>query len=424
MDLESWQPPLNTLRGSPTRLGGVKIYYDFDWRDVFPSRRLAFKGGQSLTRLVNKDCPEGLAPALLLTTSDSIEWDAFETGSEYVVVVNIRRYLAEAKPDAAESFYAHSFGSGITGLKHLHDVASNPNVIKAVVDRELATWAADNEERVEKLRQIAGIVGAAGPEADPAATIRAVRSLSSLDPEVVEAIEGLFGRDIDRDVVLRFLRALTADPMGRSVASEVLGQRIGERLADVRSVATAYAELLASPTSGEEDLQKFIELNPWLLGLEYVGVRARRLLPRGEMDFILERYDGYQDLLELKNPQDPIISAPDLVDGVPPSASAFALSPDLAQALAQVHVYRDVLSTDAGIVDRQYGLRDTRDPRVFIVIGQSASLPPHRARVMRDLNLTLHRVEILPYDVLGVRADTVLNNIEHHLAAPDQLGPE
>ena len=121
-------------------------------------------------------------------------------------------------------------------------------------------------------------------------------------------------------------------------------------------------------------------------------VRARRALPRGELDFILERYDGFHDLLELKSPQDPIIIAPDDIDSVPPSASAFALSPDLSQALAQIHVYRDILSTGDQIVDRLYGLRNTRDPRVIIVIGQRASLTEHRERVLRSLNLSLHRL--------------------------------
>jgi len=415
VDLQSWDPPLKTLRGSPTRLNGVRIYYDFGWRDVFSSRRRQFPGGQSLTRLVKDDCREGLTPALLLTGRDDVDEDAFETDSEYVVVVNVRQYL-KAKPDTAASYYAQSLGSGITGLKHLHDVASNPNVIDAVVDRELIAWAADNEERIEKLRHIAGTVSATGAEADPAAAIRALRGLSRLNAEIVDALEGLFAGDVDREFAVEFLRAVTAQRTGRYVASEVLGQRIGDRMADVRDVATAYSELIADTASTETDLQRFIELNPWLLGLEYVGVRPRRALPRGQMDFILERYDGFHDLLELKSPQDQIILAPDAIDDVPPPAHDFALSPDLAQALAQVQVYRDVLSTDEATVAKRYGLRNTRDPKVYIVIGQSGSLPVHRAVVLRDLNLTLHRMEILPYDVLAQRTETMLDNVELHLS--------
>lgn len=417
MDLDSWDPPLKTRRGSPKRLNGVKIYYDFDWREIFPSRRRAFRGGQSLTRLVKDDCPDGLTPVLLLTIRDGVEEEAFETDTEYVVVVAVKRYLSEAKPDVAASYYARSFGSGITGLKHLHDVASNPNVIAAVVDRELADWARGHKDRISELQRIAGVDEESRAVADLPSVIATLGDMAELDAEIIEALEGLFAGDVDRDVAVQFLRAVTAQRTGRYVASEVLGQRIDDRLDDVRDVAAAYSDLLGDPDSTETDLQAFIEQNPWLLGLEYVGVRPRKALPRGAMDFILERYDGFHDLLELKSPQDPIVLAPDAVDDVPPAAHEFALSPDLAQGLAQVHVYRDVLSADEAVVSKLYGLRNTRDPRVFIVIGQSASLPSHRGRVLRDLNLTLHRMEVVPYDVLAQRAETMLNNVERHLSA-------
>jgi hypothetical protein len=235
---------------------------------------------------------------------------------------------------------------------------------------------------------------------------------------------GLLEKDVEREARLRLLQALTDDPTGRYAASEVLAQRLTDRLADARTITAAYSALLDDPESGETDLQQFIEKSPWLLGLEYVHVRPRRALPRGQLDFILERYDGFHDLLELKSPQDPIIAAPEEIDGVPPPASSFALSDDLAQALAQIHFYRDVLSTDAETVSRRYGLRNTRDPRVIIVIGQMRALPPHRERVLRELNHSLHRVEIAPYDLLAERAETVLNNVERHLDATTADGED
>lgn len=70
-------------------------------------------------------------------------------------------------------------------------------------------------------------------------------------------------------------------------------------------MADEYSALVQKPDSGETALQEFIEKNPWLLGLDYVKARPRKPLPRGAMDFILERYDGLQDFLELKSPQDP-----------------------------------------------------------------------------------------------------------------------
>jgi len=453
-----WDVPLQHRRGSPKRLGGLDIYHDFDWPDLFPDGRAQFKNGQCLARLVRDDCPEGKIPALLLTTRD-VEEGPIETDSHFVVVLNLPRYRATATPDAAASYYAHRLESGITGIARLHELAAQPDVINAVVERQLdaehiaawasehpdrmeelrgiagvdsgredpdepeidadriAAWASDHADRIEQLRGIAGVGDSSRETVELPTAVAALQALDSLDPEITAAIEGLLRRDIDKDARLRLLRVLTEDPTGRYVTTEVLGERISERLADARNVTQEYSALLADSDSTETDLQRFIEENPWLLGLDYVRVRPRWPIPRGQADFILERHDGVSDLLELKSPQDPIITAPEAVDGVPPPANAFALSPDLAQALAQVHVYRDNVSTDPGTVHRLYGLPSARDPRVIIVIGQVASLPDHRARVLREVNLSLHRVEIVPYDVIADRAQTILDNVERHLTA-------
>jgi hypothetical protein len=338
-----------------------------------------------------------------------------------VVVVNAPNYLAQASADAAKSYYATRIGRGITGAAQLHELASRPEVVRAVVERQLslediAEWASENEERIEQLRGIAGVGEVARPTADITEVLAAVETLDHLDAEIVRAIAGLLGKGMDREARLRFLQALTADRTGRLVTSEVLGERVVDRLADARAVTAEYSALLAAG-AGESALQNFIEKNPWLLGLDYIQVRPRRPLPRGQLDFILERYDGFHDLLELKDPQDPIVAAPDVVDGMPPSASNFTLSPDLARALAQIHVYRDILSTDEQTMSTRYGLRNTRDPRVIIVIGQMSLLQPHRKRVLRELNRSLHGVEVAPYDLLADRATAVLDNVERHLSA-------
>jgi hypothetical protein len=76
-----------------------------------------------------------------------------------------------------------------------------------------------------------------------------------------------------------------------------------------------------------------------------------------------------------------------------------------------------MLSKDAETMRVRYGLQHTPDLRVIIVIGRADALPPHRARVLREMNLSLHRVEIVSYDILGKRASTVLQNVENYLTA-------
>ena len=99
------------------------------------------------------------------------------------------------------------------------------------------------------------------------------------------------------------MRAITDDSAGRNVAGEVLGERVAERLADAREAASAYARLINDENSKETDLQRFLEDNPWLLGLDYSRVLPRQAILRGTLDFLLARFDGFYDLLELEEPE-------------------------------------------------------------------------------------------------------------------------
>jgi len=40
-----WDRPLKHRRGSPKRLDGIDIYFDFDWFEMFPDGRDQFKNG-------------------------------------------------------------------------------------------------------------------------------------------------------------------------------------------------------------------------------------------------------------------------------------------------------------------------------------------------------------------------------------------
>ena len=145
-----------------------------------------------------------------------------------------------------------------------------------------------------------------------------------------------------------------------------------------------------------------------LLGLEYAEVMPRQRILRGEIDFLVRRHDGYHDLLELKGPHDPII----LCDGDEAHPSSYSLAPNLARALAQVNLYREWLTTTSSDTLRLYGIRRTRDPRVTIIIGRASALPNETAKeILIQLNVTLHRMEVVPYDVLADRAHVQLDHL-------------
>jgi hypothetical protein len=416
-----WPLPLHHRKGAPSRLEGIDVFYDFEWHEFFRDGRVQFRNGKALAGQAYEACPDGKAAALLLTCREDAEEGSFESASLFVLVINFPRYLRLASADAAVSYLASSFAPGIANIGQFNELAGRtPVEIRGFFERQLTTqrieeWAAGNAERIEILQRIVG--SERGPQkTSPADAVEALRALGSLDSQFISVLAEMLGQELDRDARLELLQSLTDNPDGRRDTSEVMGRRASERLGDARQAIIEYAVLLDNPASNETDFQQFIEQNLWLLGLDYVQMRARHDVPRGTLDFILERFDGFHDLLELKDPQDPIIEAPE-ANARPPSASRYKLSPALANALAQVHVYRGILTTHARLVDEQFGLPQSRDPDVVIVIGKAGALPDHRAGVLRELNKSLHRVEVVPYDVLGARASAILDSVEGYWVA-------
>ncbi len=424
LDLD-WDVPLNHRKGGETRLCGIDVYHEFEWLDVFPDERTQFKNGQCLAKFVQEKSPEGKTPALLLTLRDGVTQGFRQTSKFLVFVVNLQEYRA-TNGDAARSYLAGHLGVDITEIDQLHELAgsADPGVLRAFIESHIdfghiTAWASDNDERLEQLRELVG--AGEGTSASLPATIAALEALGGLSADDVSFIAEFFGSVSTHEQRVELLRAVTADPSGRYITGEVLAERTPQRIEDARNAMDAYQTLLDDDATNETVMQNFIERNLWLLGLDYAVMRPRKSGPSGSTDFLLQRYDGFHDLMELKSPNDELIKAPNVGDDDPvPSPHEYALSTTLAQALAQAIVYRDRLTRYADAAKELYGLPQTRDPRLIIVIGKADSLPEHRQRVLFELNKSLHRVEVVPYDVLAKRAKAVLDNVELYLLAADE----
>lgn len=407
-----WDRPLVHRRGAGSRLVGLDVYYDFDWRTMFMHDRAVFPRGKSLAQLVVRDCPDGKTPALLLTERIDVQPSRKETEDRYIVIVPIRDYLRNAGADAASTYYARLSGTPLTQLTSLADVTFSVAELEGFLDEHLtaealARWVARSQERMGALRDLVGTTSTVSM-----GVADAIRGLGIEDVVVFEEFARYLERLGDSSEIRGLLARITRSEFGRTVTANVLADRLPERIADTRRQLVEYQELITSPGATETDVQRFLERNPWIVGLPYVRARARVKIPRGELDFVLDRFDGFFDVVELKGPQDPIIIERSDDDAViPPSASAYSLCPALAKALAQAHHYRALLDQSRNLHD-QYGLADTRQPRILIVLGCSTSLTATSREVLRQLNLSLHRVEVIPYDLLGTRTAGLLDNLE------------
>lgn len=394
--LDEWHPRLRMRTGSPTRLMGLRLFYDFNWRAVFRHNRATFRHGQDLAKTVMNGCPAGRIPCLLLTTKDDMEDGPLYTNDDnYVFVMRIHRYLAEARAGAAANYLLTKFGvSNMVTARQIRKAASDPHqqdeILEVLANREgLTRWTSRKPAtRAPMLHEIASAHAGVSEEAPSArgAAMNWIRSaeesaLRSVVDQVVSTTEGR------RAIAL-------ADP-------------ISGRAEDLREAAMGYRELLRSQNPSETAFQDYIMKNPMLLGLEYAEVKFRQKLRLGELDFVARRHDGYHDLLELKGPEADIIR---FLGGPEKRPSSYSLAPKLAQALAQVQLHREWIATSSR-EEREY-YEVTRDPRITIVIGRDSALPNETARkILRQLNVMLHRTTVLPYDKLADRADAQLNSL-------------
>jgi len=411
-----WNRPLSYRVGSPQFLAGIEVFHDFDWVETFGHDRRQFPRGQSLAQLVHNDCPAGRYPTLLLTEQD-VAPSIVETEERYTVIVPLDDYLGHSIADPASTYYARMCSTPMTRLATLAEVAFSPEQLHAFLAENLSyevltNWANEHPAHLSILHKVSDAALDWQQATSREDAVAVLRGLVALDEQVIDAVLEYLGRFEGDAGVHHLLHRLTESAAGRASATSVLSDRLVDRIADTRRQLAAYGSLIESPDVTETDVQRFLEESPWIVGLPYVSARPRVEIPRGEIDFVLDRFDGFFDIVELKGPRDRVIVEPTEPHASrPASASAYALGPSLGGALAQAHHYRAILKQSREL-SAQYGLGDTREPRILIVIGRSRDLSATAQEILRQLNLTLHRVEVLPYDILGRRTEGLLENIE------------
>ncbi len=397
--LDTWDPALSQRPGSPTRLAGLPVYFDFDWPSLIGQDTAQFRNGQNLAESVVEACPDEKTPCLLLTINDDAEDGPFHTDDlNYVFVVRIQRYLAEARAGAAGSYLMRQFGvNSISTARAIREAVADPRrrdeILELSADRQgLTRWAEREPGRHVMLGEISGgrsVLSAAIAE-DASHAGAAVRKWINAE-----------GVDVARAV---------ANELGRTSEGRLAIARVDRTTSLADEVGTAvdgYRELLTKEGASETDFHNYLRRYPLLLGLEYAEVMSRVKLAKAELDFVVRRHDGYRDVLELKGPGEPIINFDGEQEAYP---SAYSIAPKLARALAQVQLYKERIAASSRDDRELYGA--TRDPRITIVIGRDSDLPNETARkILRQLNVTLHRTKVLPYDILGKRAEAQMNNL-------------
>jgi len=419
LDLE-WDRPLKSRRGAPQRLRSILVLYDFEWREVFPDERTHFRHGQGLAAGVQQRCPNGLEPALLLTRRTDVEQGLRTTPTYFLYVLNIDEWLS-AEDDFALAYLTTHLAVEPENLGRFANLSliGDPAEVSQFLEQQLdvdrvAEWLRNDDERLERLASLVDFRVNAPTDVQQA--LEAIAALGDLDePQVQQLVDFVIHlTDPDQRAVL--IRGATTDQPGREAAAVVLHERVADRVADARRDLDAYRTLLDNRAASETDMQAFLATHPLLFGLEYASIRPQQSGPSGSMDFLLERFDGYNDVVELKGPNEPILRSREQEPGSGvPTPHRYRLGKELAHALPQALAYRDRLSRHPGAAEEFHGIRNAREPRLLIVLGRRSDLADHERLVLLELNRSLHRAEVLPYDVIAQRAEATLTNISAYL---------
>ena len=156
----------------------------------------------------------------------------------------------------------------------------------------------------------------------------------------------------------------------------------------------------------EANWQRWFEENSWVLGSEFVRVLDERHIDTQHIsDFLMQAYDGFLDVVEIKRPEGNLqFWAPTKDHGNLIPAS------DLVKAITQASRYIYEIERQADSVkflDRVDQVRTVK-PRGILILGRSNEWDAEQREAFRILNSNYHNLSIMTYDHVLQRAQCMV----------------
>lgn len=162
--------------------------------------------------------------------------------------------------------------------------------------------------------------------------------------------------------------------------------------------------------SKEKDIQSWLYNHPWIFGPTYVEGSKEVINRKGDrIDFLLQRYDTFYDVIELKLPTCKLFVGKQ--EGVPEQGISreYTMSADLKDAISQIIGYLETYEIDKTNILWEKGI-SIHKPRGIIVIGRSDKT---NKRALKSLNSYLHNVEIFTYEEMVDIGNNFIKLIEN-----------
>jgi hypothetical protein len=217
----------------------------------------------------------------------------------------------------------------------------------------------------------------------------------SFDQNSVEHIKAIF-ENPDKSKLVSFI-------LENNILPEDLILDLGHRK---RLDAIKEFESMLLEDLRESDWQTWFKENPWVLGTEFVSILDERDIDTEHIsDYLMEAYDGFVDIVEIKRPDGGLKFWSTTIDH-----GNYFVSSDLTRAIAQSARYIYEIEREANSVKflERVGNVKTVKPRCVLVFGRSADWCTEQKEAYRILNSSYHNITIMTYDHVLARAKRIL----------------
>lgn len=221
----------------------------------------------------------------------------------------------------------------------------------------------------------------------------------SLDEDIGDEAIGLLKRvfnNPDKEELLEFIAKNNILPS--ELIHDIENKRRREAIAE-------FEEMLRADLV-ESDWQKWFEKNDWVLGSDFVRILDSRSIDTENIsDYLVQAYDGFLDLIEIKRPGGKLqfwSSYQDHGNYVP--------SLDLIKAITQSSAYLFEIERELNsqkFIERMQGVQAIK-PRCTLVFGRSKEWNDDQKRAYRILNSGYHNISILTYDHVLEKAKRIV----------------
>lgn len=185
-------------------------------------------------------------------------------------------------------------------------------------------------------------------------------------------------------------------------------------------------ELMLEQNLLEQKWQEWFKKNNWVLGSEFVRILDEREIDTENItDYLMQAYDGFVDIIEIKRPEENFSFWADRQDH-----SNYVPSGELTKAITQATKYIYEIEREANSVKflEKVGNIKTIKPRCVLIFGRSKDWNNDQREAYRILNSSYHNLTVMTYDHVLNRAKRILgieeSKIEQDTEAENILTPD